>query len=295
MLHFIRHVGDQRRIDGSRRLSDLVLMDFHEDLSHPVTLFAPPTRIDVALFVPGPQGPLAQRTAAGACEVVAAICALALGRPVDLPPSILPADDARAANARSRRRALSILGLARDSVSLDVFGELPALGGPESVVRVRGSLLSYHAALRQASPDVATMLLVTAIEALIAPWESWGKEKVTKRFIENGIELCGDDIVNAMLAHQNLEAALDYRKRGGPAAQRKQLFDRIYELRSNPSHAGLGLSGSGLMSSMGSPPAMRVALLSDIARHAILNFIQAPRSSIVGMSDRLGAESGASE
>jgi hypothetical protein len=67
--------------------------------------------------------------------------------------------------------------------SLDVFDEFPTLGGEDGVMRIRGALLSYHLALQQPSPDVALMLFVSAIEALIVPHAEWRKEKATKRFI----------------------------------------------------------------------------------------------------------------
>lgn len=102
-------------------------------------------------------------------EVVAAICALALGRVVDAPLVLFPLAGDAVSTAQSRRRDLSIPGLARDGVSLDIFGELVALADFDGLLRARGALLSYHAALQQSSSDVALMLFVTSLEALITP------------------------------------------------------------------------------------------------------------------------------
>jgi hypothetical protein len=145
---------------------------------------------------------------------------------------------------------------------------------------MRGAVLSYHAALDQKTADVATMLFVGCVEALIVPRQKWRKDKATKRFIEAVAELC-PDVIDTMLAHDNVEQAFGFKKKGNIRRQRKDLLNRIYELRSDPSHNGLGLSGGGMMSGQNAGN-MRVALLSDFARGALLAFIQAPRSSLIG-------------
>jgi hypothetical protein len=282
-VHFARLLGDQRRIAGQRRLSDRVLLEFVERENDPPTqLFAPPTEIALTIFVPGPAaGPLANRTASGMAEVVAAVCALALGRAVDVPMGIFPAPEETLDQAKAARTDASILGLARDFVSLDIFGDLAARGGGDAMIRARGALLAYHAALTQANADVATMLLVTAVEALIAPRQEWGKDQVTKRFIESLLILC-PDTVDEILAHPNAEAALSYRRRGGIKRQRREVLSGIYELRSRPTHTGLGLSYGGALAAIASNESMRVALLADLARAAILAFFQAPQSFVTG-------------
>lgn len=285
MQHFMRILGDQVHIEGHRRLGDSVLLDFLPEAAkdaETTPLFAPPTDVKVTIFVPGPvASELTQRAAAGAVEIVAAICALALGRVVSVPLMVFPAQAEDGAAANAFRYDLSVPGLARDGISLDVFGEFSGLGGAEGIVRVRGALLSYHAALQQASPDVATMLLVTCLEALIVPRPEWRKDKVTKRFIDTIDELC-PDVVDAVVNHANVEQALGYTRRGGARARRRQLLDQVYSLRSTPTHAGISPSGMAMFSLLSEPGTVRVALLSDLARGALLRFIQAPRSSLIG-------------
>jgi hypothetical protein len=70
------------------------------------------------------------------------VCALALGRAVDYTPMVVPADEDATLQARSRRGDATILGLARESISLDVFGALQAKGGFDAILRLRGSLLA---------------------------------------------------------------------------------------------------------------------------------------------------------
>jgi hypothetical protein len=281
--HFARLLGDQRRISGHRRLGDQVLLDFAERAADPPQeLLAPATDIELTLFVPGPTaGPLANTTASGMAEVVAAVCALALGRPVDLPLAIFPALEDRLERAAAERTDPSILGLARDSVSLDIFSDLPSRGGGDALMKARGAFLAYHAAMEQANADVATMLLVTSIEALITPRQEWRKEQVTKRFIDALLILC-PETVDAILTHPNAETALSYRRRGGVKRQRRDVLSGIYDLRSRPTHAGPGLSYSGALATLASPSSMRVALLSDLARAAILTYLQAPQSFLTG-------------
>lgn len=284
-VHFMRTLGDQVHIEGSRRLSDAVVLDFEQGLLDGAPpeglLLAPPSKIQVTVFAPGPgHSEWSQSAASGAVEVVAAVCAFATGRPVEYTSLMFPSETEFAAAALKRRNDPAILGLARDSISLDIFGELLALGDVDAVLRVRGAMLAYHAALKQASPDVAVMLFVTAIEALISPRPEWGKQKVTTRFVKSLIELCPEG-VDGLLAHDNVEQAFEYEKKGGLNRQRRELLDRIYETRSIPNHTGLGLSAT-VMPLLPTPGSLRVALLSDLARRAILSFIQRPRSSLIG-------------
>ena len=242
--HFMRTLGDQAPIEGSRRLSDVVILDFEEgilaDAPSDGLLFVPESKIQVTIFAPGPAySALAQQFTPGAVEMIAAVCAFAAGRPVEyFGHALFPAPAEVAEAAMARRHDWQISGLARDHIYLDVFVALQALGDFDAVLRVRGALLAYHAALKQTSPDVAVMLLVTCIEALISPRHEWGKQKVTNRFHKSLVELC-PQAVDELLGHANVEQAFEYRKRGGPRRQQRELLERIYETRSIPTHTGL--------------------------------------------------------
>jgi hypothetical protein len=286
-LHFQRLLGDQVRIVGKRRLSNQVVLDFSEDMPEPPTgplLFAPRSHVKCYLFAPGPiHGPLSLNTAIGMAELTSAICTVALGRVAEFNATQLqsPVAESDAVAARTLRDDPAILGLARDGVSLDVFGELTQRGGSDSLLKVRGALLSHHAALQQSNADVATILLVTALEALITPAQPWRRERTTKRFVDALQELC-PDAVDAMVGHSNVEQALAYKRRGGPQARRKQMLARLYDLRSTPAHEGLGLTRRSALMMLGDPGAMRVALVSGLVRAALLSFMQSPRSFLIG-------------
>jgi hypothetical protein len=281
--HVARTLGDQRRVTGERRLGSRVILSFTEEaVASEPTPIAPGGRVTATVFAPGPAaGPLSTRVGSGLVEIAAAVCALALGRPVEYTPVFFSAEDEQTTEARRRRADPSILGLARDSVSLDVFDDLASRGGMDAMLRARGAFLAYHAAFQQRNADVATMLFVTAIEALISPRPEWRKQKVTKRFINALLELC-PVVVDEILAHPSVEEALSYRRRGAPARQRRDVLSQIYDLRSQPTHSGIGLSVGRALVALAEPHQMRVALLSDLARGAILSFLQAPRSFIIG-------------
>jgi hypothetical protein len=285
MSNFMRRLGDQIMISGPRRIGDSVLLNFvpkpPDDPSQP-QLFVPETEIEVTIFVGGPVvGGLTNRGASTMMEIVGAICAFAFGIPVEIPLVIFPASEPDTSAARAIRFDPLILGLARDGVSLDIFGQLPAIGGIESFFRARGALLSFHAALEQQSPDVETMLFISSIEALITPFQEWKKDRATKRFIDAINELC-PEVVDTLVNHDNVEKAFGFQKATTPHSSRKRLLDRIYDIRSLPTHSGIGLKGSSGMAMLADPGSIRVALLSDLARGAILNFLQSPRSSLIG-------------
>ena len=105
---------------------------------------------------------------------------------------------------------------------------------------------------------------------------------MTKRFVEGLLSLC-EPAVDATLAHQNVEQAFQYKKAGGVRRQRRDLLERAYDLRSRPSHMGMGLSRGGtLFGLIEGGEGMRLALLSDLARAAVLGYLTAPRSFLTG-------------
>ena len=284
-LHFMRLIGDQVRIVGLRRLGRYVVLQFNEEQSdHNNPLLFPRTAITITLYAPGPvAGPLAQKTAITAIQIIAAICTLALGRVIRASTtSVAPVrSEEDIAEARAQQLDTSILTLARDSVPLDIFAELPSRADWEGVARARGALLSYAAALDQATADVATMLFVTTIEALLSPNQPWAQDRVTKRFVEAPQDLCPsavDDIVN----HANAAEAFGIQFRGGQVRRRRQLLNTIYALRSGPNHTGIRVTDGSTPFQFADPSSIRVALLSDLARNAILAYLTKPMSSLIG-------------
>jgi hypothetical protein len=280
-LHFSRIISDQVRVTGPRRLGPKILLDFTEEESVAPAFLAPAVSIKATIQVAGPIfSRLTERLSMGMMEIVGAICALALGRSVEFPWNIFPLDDNADYSTRFRSQE-DIGNLACDRVSLDIFRDFGALGDVDGMMRARSSFLSYHAALQQSSPDVAMMLFVSAMESLIVPRASWRKDKATKRFVESIAVLC-PSAIDELIEEASIERAFEYKKRGGPTALRRQLLNQIYALRSDPTHSGVGLSGSGMLGAFTEPGAMRLPFLSKLARAALLSFLEAPRSSLIG-------------
>ena len=281
---FVRNMGDKRVIEGWRRLSDAVLVEFTpEPVEDPSPLSAPQTNVRVFLKVPGGgSGPFSLKIAADALEFVRLICAFALGRPVSGAVGVVfPAEDEDRLLADERQQDhTNVQTLARNGIPLDPFAHLASLGGAGAALRYRGSLVAFDAAMEQKNPDVATILFVSSIEALLSPGTEWRKERLTARFIKAVLDY-NTEAVDAILQHPNMEMALGFRPKGGPSRRRQDLLGHIYDLRSTPVHAGPAMA-LGLLGAQSQEGQLRVALMSDLAQGVILAFLTAPRSSLVG-------------
>lgn len=282
------------RITGWRRLGWHVLLEFREEFpdgAAPVdSPFAPRAVVDVHVAAPGPvHGPLSEPIAHRLVEEVAAICSFALGRPVNLPPSVFPSAPETVADLDRRRDDVSMLGLARNGISLDIFDDLFQRGGMLSVDRARGAFLSFDAALRQQREQVALIMYVVAAECLTNPYQPWKTERLTTRFIAFFDELM-PDALDELVQHGNFEVAFGI-TRGSRSARalRREFLSTLYNLRSEPVHEGLSASFQG-MAEMGSSSAQRRALASVFAQNAILSFLQSPRTSLIGHSATAPAE-----
>ena len=278
--------GNQVRIQGWRRLGTRVLLEFGEDKPEDwktkPQLLAPKAIVKAHVVVPGPcAGEFSKSLARPVMELVQAVCTFALGRPLDIPHEFFPSKDASLQELEARWQDAAIANLARKSVSLDVFERLCALGGLESFTRVRAALLTFDAAVRQERVPVASILYVVASEALATPFTPWRKEKLTKRFREFFDQLMPNDL-DEIIAHANFEDAFGI-KRGARTARalRRDFLERIYDLRSGLVHEGLGPSYVGISAEFPYETTRR-DLLSDFAETAILRFLEAPRSSVVG-------------
>jgi len=278
------------RVVGWLRLGPGVLLNFREDASNlpegtgqgETVLFHPNVIIDAYVAVPGPaDGPLTRPIAHQFMEVVAAICTFALGRPINLPPLVMPVQDFRGetlADLEIRRADATLLTLARQGIPLDIFHL--AVEDKDSWQRIRGALLSYDAALRQQREQVAMILFVVAAECLTNPFQPWKKDRLTTRFVKFFNELMPDHL-DSMVQHGNFEQAFEItRGSKSPKTLRRMLLERLYEFRSEPVHEGLAMAyhGFGHTGITG----QRRMLVAWFAEWAILYYIQAPRTSLIG-------------
>lgn len=287
-IHFLRHLGDQVLITGDRRLSGRVLLRFECELpAGQDVLFLPKTEIAVTMYAPGPAipggvtGPLTKRVVASMYETVRLVCVFALGHPIEghVVAPMFAAKDARP-DLDAKRTDPNILTLARDHVSLDVLDGLALIGGVESVRKVQSSLVAYDAAITQTNPDVATILFVTGIEALVNPDTEWRRDRAVARFIKSVRELC-PQTVSELANHPNIVDALGFELSGGPSTRQRRFLDAVYALRSSPAHGGLFMAAP----SFEHPPGMglpRMSILSKLHRKALLAYLEAPRSFLTG-------------
>jgi hypothetical protein len=279
---------NQSRFVGWARLGSWILLEFREELPDGQTVaednpfVVHQAIIDVHIAAPGPaRGPLTEPIANRTLEEVAAVCTFALGRAINLPPVIFPAEYGAVADLDNRRLDPNIGTLTRHGVLLDIYEDLFLRGGGESVDRARNALLSYDSAIRQQREQVALILYVVAAECLTNPYQAWKTERLTTRFITFFDELMPDDL-DALVQHDNFEAAFEVNRGSRTArALRREFLSAIYNQRSEPVHEGLSASFRGF-AGMGGRAGQRRALASIFAQNAILRFLESPRTTLIG-------------
>lgn len=283
----LQQLGSQTRIVGWRRLGWNVLLEFTENLpaegSESNAIFAPNAIVHVHIAVPAPcPGHFSSHISHSALEVVAAICTFALGRGVELPPSLFPSKPEQTVGLIEKQMDTSVLTLARKSVPLDIFSSISMPGGYDHFTRMRAAFLTFDAALQQRHDSVACILYVVAAEVLAAPNAPWRDAKLTKRFIEFFRELIPNEL-DEIIGHGNFESVFGIRRgRRSNSALRRELLTQIYDFRSGHVHAGLRPSYRGFVSSFGSSDNIRRSLFTDFAEAAILGYLVSPRSSVIG-------------
>jgi hypothetical protein len=89
--------------------------------------------------------------------------------------------------------------------------------------------------------------------------------------------------LDQIVAHGNFEAAFEIR-RGARTSRplRRELLDKIYELRSGLVHSGLRPTYHGFGNQLTFTDDIRRILLADFAEGAILGYLASPRSSLIG-------------
>lgn len=287
MSSLILRLGTQTRIIGWRRLGRSILLEFSEEQLEGAgdgkpQLLAPKAQVKLHVAVPGPRaGHFSSHVAHSVIETVGAICTFALGRPVALPPTAFPAEVSETEELEQRKVDPSVLTLARKSVPLDIFGWLGQPGGFQVFERLRASLLTADAAVKQEHDSVAAILYVVAAECLTVPPGEWRQSRLTKRFREFYAEMI-PEALDGIVNHANFEEAIGL-KRGSRTARalRRDTLDRIYSYRSGLLHEGLDPVYRGFIADVGSQ--MKRALFADFVEAAILAYIRAPRSSVVGL------------
>lgn len=283
----VLRLGTQQRILGWRRLGAPILLEFVEGPSKEANpdrpLLAAPAIVHVHVAVPGPAaGFFSDFVAHGIIEPISAICGFALGRPVDPPPALFPSRDGKSDEAARRQRDPSVLTLARKTVSLDIFSPTSVDGGLDWSSRARSALITFDAAMRQERDSVASILYVVAAESLTVPSAKWREHRLTARFVDFYLRELAPAL-DTIVAHGNFEEAFDIRRHGKrPESLRKRLLLKIYGVRSRQVHEGLLPTYRGMFGVHNTAADMQRALIHDFAEAAILSYLGAPRSSLLG-------------
>jgi hypothetical protein len=196
---------------------------------------------------------------------------------------IFPSSVETVRDLEARRLDPGILALARKGVPLDIFNQVAHAGGLDIFRREQAAVITYDAAVRQERDSVATILFTVAAESLTVPATSWRTEKLTKRFVAFFDELIPTQL-DEIVAHENFEEAFAIsRGTRGKGPLRRDLLDRIYKNRSGQLHEGLTSDyQASVSSSMDLSSSIRRGLVGDFAEAAILGYLAAPRSSLVG-------------
>jgi len=105
---------------------------------------------------------------------------------------------------------------------------------------------------------------------------------MSRRFLDFFDDLMSQAL-DEVLAHANFEEAFQV-KRGQRTARalRRDLLRRIYALRSEPVHQGLSTHFHPFGMAYEDSASLQRAFFCDLSERAILAYLQAPRSSLVG-------------
>ncbi|MBL0125303.1 MAG: hypothetical protein IPP88_22385 [Betaproteobacteria bacterium] len=228
------------------------------------------------------QGFFADDIAHQLAETAAAICAFALGRPVAGGTFVIPTKPEALPDLQARHKDLAILNIARKSVSLDIFSTDSGVPELDHFHRMRAALRTHNAALAQDNDEVARILYVVAMESLCAPRTTWRTERMSRRFLDFFDDLM-PDALDEVVAHANFEEAFGT-KRGERTARalRRDLLRQAYSLRSEPVHQGLSAQFCPFGMSYDDSATLQRGFFCDLSERAILAYLRAPRSSLVG-------------
>jgi hypothetical protein len=282
-LHVTRFVMEHRirRASGAFRFTDDALLEFTQNESDPGPINPPNFTVDVTFRVPGPgPGPFTSRAVSDIATQIRGTTAYwtaAFLRHEAGTSLAFPTEQRHVTAAQAHLADPAVQYIAAEGVALGPrIYEFAQLGGDvELFQRIMGGLYAYEQSLSQASEYVATVMLVSAIEALSIPNTRWqGKRKVA-RFI-NFVQLVAPETLDQVIAHRNFPDAFGSRR------SQTKFLNEIYDRRSRPLHTGfLQHNVQGFFDDMTKAP-MRVALLSGLVRDCISNFLAAPISLLMG-------------
>jgi hypothetical protein len=279
----IRIASEQLLRESWWRIGNWALLEFTPDptfAENPDHFATRTLGVHALLRTPGPtHSELTEYQATAAGGFIRCFCAFASGVTFE-GFGVFPADEDDVAKAdavllESPAELSAAIGDPRRIQAL-----WPVLGGwfddSDVGARLLNSLGAWESAIEQRNARAAVALLITSIEALATPNAPWRTERATERFVHFTGELC-DKPLGVVMNHANFAEAF------GRKTSRRSVLQHIYDLRSRPFHEGFAPAGTPWVPSLHDRPGpIQVALLSELAREAIIAFGQAPRSDLVG-------------
>lgn len=278
-LHLPRILNEHRRFEGDWAFGSDCLLTFKQANTKPAQLVIPKFDLTAVYRVASPwHGPFGQDRAAEAGTFVRSIAAFASAAPFQPLVGLFPANEGEAKAAQDALAGGLQQIHAEGLVLADALQRLVAPAGREALNRVHGAIYAYEEALSQRSEFVAAILLVSGMEALTTPDRPWRRKRLTVRFIQSISDLCSDELAE-ILAHENFEQAF------GDMRSVRQFLDVLYDARSRPLHTGFVQHRVSALPEMGGEPGIRIMFVSKLTRAAILSFLRAPFTSLVGHPD----------
>lgn len=278
MLHMMRTMSEHntRRFQGDWRLGGDALLSFEQAETGPAVAVFPKFDVHMTFRVPAPApGPHAEAIAAELGTFVRAAVAFATGAPLLGSPVLFPADEDKVREVTSKLANAPELPVEGEPLWAQVWAQAPDVQSTEALRRVQGAMFAYEQAMLQGSEYVTIALLISALEALSVPNASWQQDRVTTRFFRFLKELC-PEAIDEVMSHANFAQAF------GAYTSKRRFMDAMYSLRSKPLHTGFLQHRLAVLPMADSNAQIRVALISDIVRAGIVEFLRRPFSSLVG-------------
>jgi hypothetical protein len=277
-LHFMRIMSEHnaRRYQGHWRFGGEALLSFDQAEKGATPVVIPKFDVRMLFRVPAPgHGPHSISIAEELATFLRAATAFASAAPLQIAAPIFPADDQEQAEAQAQVPNAPELPAEGQPLWAQLMSLVPDPGQLESLRRAQGAMFAYEQAITQESEYVTLALLVSALEALNVPNATWQMERVSARFISFCLQLC-PDAIDVVMNHANFAQAFD----GYSSA--KRFLRTLYGLRSKPLHTGFLQHRVSRLPAMGGDAGIRVALVSEVVRAAVVVFMRKPFSSLVG-------------
>jgi hypothetical protein len=277
-LHFMRIMSEhnRRRYQGDWRFGSEALLSFDQAEKGAVPVVIPKFNVRMLFRVPAPgHGPHSSSVAEEVATFLRAASAFATAAPLQVAAPIFPAQDQEQAQAQALLPNAPELPVEGEPLWAQLMSLVPGVEQFEAFRRAQGAMFAYEQAISQESEYVTLALLVSALEALSVPNAAWQMERVSARFIAFCLQLC-PEAIDVVMKHVNFAQAF------GGYSSAKRFLRTLYGLRSKPLHTGFLQHRVSHLPAMGGDAGIRVALLSEIVRAAVVAFMRTPFSSLIG-------------